>query len=218
MMRSFWMGSFAYCSQENLWKCCIIPDFLTYTLPKNKGNFQTCWRHPVSWNFSDDLYSMSYDCARMVKNFGMGLLANWYQEHCNYDIWPKFHCPTVLPKRKEISEKQIVPTILFAQELTVGHCWVFLVKSIYGGEMQMYHIGILTCAIFRSSSPLCIWTTMSVLITWCRQLISHITGIISSGVTCRIIWRIICDRSIWYLREETAVLLWKTIKVSSQGC
>ncbi len=51
------MGSFAYGYQENSWKCCRTQAFPTYTLPKKKGNFQTCWRHPILWNSSDDLYS-----------------------------------------------------------------------------------------------------------------------------------------------------------------
>ncbi len=39
------------------WKCCITPDFPTYTLPKKRGKFQTCWSHQVLLNFSNDLYS-----------------------------------------------------------------------------------------------------------------------------------------------------------------
>ena len=46
------------------WVMCT-PDFLTYTLPKKKGTFQSRWRRPVSWNYSYDLYS---DVLRLCEN------------------------------------------------------------------------------------------------------------------------------------------------------
>ncbi len=70
------------------------------TLSKKKGNFQTCWKHQVSWNFCDDLYWDVFYCTRMVSNFLMGFLANRYQEQCRYVIWPKVSLTYSPPQKK----------------------------------------------------------------------------------------------------------------------
>ena len=99
-MRNFWIWSFAYCCQEGSWKCDVNPDFPTYTLPKKKGNFQTVWRHPVSWNFSDDLHSdvlWLYGNGEEFLNGVFGKLLSWALQ--------KWHLaqssPTYIPPQKK---------------------------------------------------------------------------------------------------------------------
>ncbi len=106
-MRNSWMGSFAYCCQEGSWKCCVNPDFPTYTLLKKKGNFQTVWRHAVSWNFTDDLHSgvlWLYDNDEEFLNgvFGKllsGALQKWHLAQSS---------PTYTPPQKKGNFRKVV--------------------------------------------------------------------------------------------------------------
>ncbi len=80
-----------------------------YTLLQKKRNFnfQIFYGDPGPGSVTPGHVhqGMSSDCARTVRNFGMGFLTNWYQEQCKNEIWPKIHWPTLLPKRKATSEK-----------------------------------------------------------------------------------------------------------------
>ncbi len=102
---------------------------------------------------------MSYDCGRAVRNFGMRFFTNWYQEHCKSDVWPKFHCPTLLPKRKATSEKlrffwgrvYIKSSAIFKEELRF---WQILRRARLAGPWQcIQHVQVSYWDIYYSRHP-----------------------------------------------------------------
>ncbi len=73
-----------------------------YTLPQKKRNFNF-----RNLNVDPRPGSVTLGHVHQAREMlqGMGLLTNWYQEHCKNNIWSKFHWPTLLRKRKATSEK-----------------------------------------------------------------------------------------------------------------
>ena len=104
-MRNFWMGSFACCYQVNRWNG-VLPMVSCNTLfPKRNAISQLA----EGIHFRDfpvtTCTQTSCECARTMKNFGMGLLAYCYQEHSTNDIGSRIKWRSLFPKRKATSEK-----------------------------------------------------------------------------------------------------------------
>ncbi len=84
----------------------VQPQIFRHTLfPKRKSPFNLAGGIQFREITAMTCTQMPSDCARTVRNFGMGFLTNCYQEQCTNEIWPKVHWPTLLPKRKATSEK-----------------------------------------------------------------------------------------------------------------
>ena len=103
-MRNFWMGSFA-CCYEVAWSNGAWATIYWYTLfPKRNATSELAGGIQFRDFPVTTCTQTSYDCARIMRNFEMGSLANCYQEHSTNDIWYKIKWCTLFPKRKATSK------------------------------------------------------------------------------------------------------------------